>query len=86
MVRQGGHPNPHLDPKIKKLNLTDQDKKDLVEFMKACTGDFPQIERDRLPEVTNGVTAVAHLQPALGLASWVCACRDRHRAKCFGAS
>ena len=47
---KGGHPNPSLSDKIKKLNLTDQDKKDLVEFMKACTGDFPQVASDRLPE------------------------------------
>ena len=31
-------------------DLSDQDKKDLVEFMKACTGEFPKIERGRLPE------------------------------------
>lgn len=47
---KGGHPNPHLSPRIKKLDLTDQDKKDLVEFMKACTGDFPLINTGRLPE------------------------------------
>jgi cytochrome c peroxidase len=47
---KGGHPNPHLDEKIKKLDLTDQDKKDLVAFMKACSGDFPKIERGRIPE------------------------------------
>ena len=47
---KGGHPNPKLDSKIKKLDLTDQDKKDLVEFMKACTGEFPKVARDRLPE------------------------------------
>ncbi len=47
---KGGHPNPSLDEKMKKLDLTDQDKKDLVEFIKACTGDFPKIERNRLPE------------------------------------
>ncbi len=47
---KGGHPNPHLDPKIKKLDLTDQEKADLVEFMKACTGDFPVVNRDRLPK------------------------------------
>ncbi|HEY4312756.1 MAG TPA: cytochrome c peroxidase [Pirellulales bacterium] len=47
---KGGHPNPTLDPKIKKLNLTDQEKTDLVEFMKACTGDFPKIETGRLPK------------------------------------
>lgn len=47
---KGGHPNPTLDAKMKPLKLTDQDKKDLVEFMKACTGDFPKIERGRLPQ------------------------------------
>ena len=46
---KGGHPNPWLSDKIKKLDLTDQDKKDLVEFMKACTGPFPEVVRDRLP-------------------------------------
>ena len=47
---KGGFPNEFLDAKIKKLDLTDQDKQDLVEFMKACTGDFPKIEKGRLPE------------------------------------
>jgi cytochrome c peroxidase len=44
----GGHPNPHLSDKMKKLDLTEQDKQDLVEFMKALTGDFPKIESGRL--------------------------------------
>jgi len=47
---KGGHPNPTLDEKIKKLELTDQDKQDLVAFMKACTGEFPVVETGRLPE------------------------------------
>jgi cytochrome c peroxidase len=47
---KGGHPNPHLDPKIKQLNLTDQEKADLVAYMKALTGELPQVERGRLPE------------------------------------
>lgn len=47
---KGGHPNPHLDEKIKKLNLTDQDKADLVAFMQACSGDFPVVATGRLPE------------------------------------
>ncbi|MBX3415077.1 MAG: c-type cytochrome [Pirellulales bacterium] len=46
---KGGEPNPYLNQRIKKLDLTDQDKKDLVEFMKACSGEFPQVETDRLP-------------------------------------
>ncbi|MGD9645233.1 MAG: cytochrome c peroxidase [Pirellulales bacterium] len=47
---KGGHPNKWLDPKIKKLDLTDQEEQDIVEFMKACTGDFPKIESGRLPQ------------------------------------
>lgn len=47
---KGGHPNPHLSDKIKKLDLTDEDKADLVAFMEACTGEFPTMVRDRLPE------------------------------------
>jgi cytochrome c peroxidase len=49
---KGGAPNKNLDSNIRKLNLTDQDKKDLVAFMKALSGegwqhaqppaDFPQ--------------------------------------------
>lgn len=47
---KGGTPNPWLSDKVKKLNLSDQDKKDLVAFMKACTGPFPKVETGRLPE------------------------------------
>jgi cytochrome c peroxidase len=47
---KGGHPNPHLSDKIKKLDLTAQDKKDLVEFMKALTGPLPEMETARLPQ------------------------------------
>lgn len=47
---KGGTPNPWLSTKVKKLDLKPEEKADLVEFMKACTGDFPKIERGRLPE------------------------------------
>jgi len=47
---KGGTPNPQLSKKVVKLNLNDQQKSDLVEFMKACTGSFPKIEEERLPE------------------------------------
>ena len=48
---KGGHPNPHLSEKVKKLDLSDQDKADLVAFMKeGLTGSFPKIERGRLPK------------------------------------
>ncbi len=46
---KGGHPNPHLSGKIRPLKLTPQEKADLVEFMKACTGPTPTVETSRLP-------------------------------------
>jgi cytochrome c peroxidase len=36
---KGGLPNKNLDERMKKLNLTAQDKKDLVEFMKSLNGE-----------------------------------------------
>jgi len=46
---KGGHPNPYLSDKVKKLDLSTQDKNDLVEFMKALTGPLPEMETARLP-------------------------------------
>ncbi len=47
---KGGHPNPYLSEKIKKLDLNEQDKQDLVAFMKeGLTSDFPPVEMARLP-------------------------------------
>ncbi|HEX5008462.1 MAG TPA: cytochrome c peroxidase [Hyphomonadaceae bacterium] len=46
---KGGHPNQWLDEKIKKLELTDQAKKDLVAFMKeGLTGELPKVNAERL--------------------------------------
>jgi cytochrome c peroxidase len=36
---KGGNPNKNIDEKMKKLNLTDVEKKDLVEFLKALSGE-----------------------------------------------
>jgi cytochrome c peroxidase len=47
---KGGHPNPYLSEKIKKLDLTQQDKEDLVAFMESLTGELPAVEEARLPE------------------------------------
>lgn len=47
---KGGTPNKWLSDKIVKLDLTMQDKQDLVAFMEACTGDFPKVESGRLPQ------------------------------------
>jgi cytochrome c peroxidase len=47
---KGGHPNDHLSKNIRRLELSDQDKADLVAFMKACTGEFPRVEQGRLPQ------------------------------------
>ncbi len=47
---KGGMPNKNLSDKVKKLNLNKQQVQDIVAFMKACTGRFPKVERERLPE------------------------------------
>ncbi|MEZ6108046.1 MAG: cytochrome c peroxidase [Pirellulaceae bacterium] len=47
---KGGHPNAFLSDKIKKLDLTDQDRADLVAYMRALTGEFTPVRVDRLPE------------------------------------
>jgi cytochrome c peroxidase len=36
---KGGIPNRNLDANLKKLNLTDAEKRDLVAFMKALSGE-----------------------------------------------
>ncbi|MDQ1273787.1 MAG: cytochrome c peroxidase, partial [Planctomycetota bacterium] len=36
---KGGVPNPNLDGGIRPLNLSEDEKKDLVEFMKSLTSD-----------------------------------------------
>ena len=36
--------NPHLDPEMKPLELTADERKDLVEFMKALTGEVTRVE------------------------------------------
>lgn len=42
---KGGVPNPNLDGGIRPLNLTEEEKKDLVEFMKSLTSDdLPESE------------------------------------------
>ena len=46
---KGGGKNPHLDPLILPLNLTDPEKKDLVEFLKALTGEKLNIAMPKLP-------------------------------------
>jgi cytochrome c peroxidase len=47
---KGGHPNPYLSDKVKKFEATEQDKDDLVEFMRSLTGRFPTVREDRLPQ------------------------------------
>ncbi len=48
---KGGHPNPYLSDKVKKLDLTDQEVRDIVAFMEeGLTSDFPKVRRDRLPQ------------------------------------
>ncbi len=43
---KGGQPNPWLSPKIKPLNLNDQEKTDLVEFLKTLSGEISWYGKD----------------------------------------
>lgn len=48
---KGGHPNPHLHERIKKLNLTKEEMEDLVAFMEqGLSSPLPNIPKPRLPE------------------------------------
>jgi cytochrome c peroxidase len=46
---KGGGKNPQLDPFITPLNLTADEKKDLVEFLKALTGEHLALVPPKLP-------------------------------------
>jgi cytochrome c peroxidase len=50
----GGIPNPALDKDIKPLNLTEQEKKDVVAFMKALTSEPLKVELPTLPAGPEG--------------------------------
>ena len=48
---KGGHKNQWLSDKMKPLNLTEQERVDLVAFMvEGLTGSFPKVEQGRLPK------------------------------------
>ena len=53
---KGGNANPYLSKDIKPLNLTDQEKKDLVEFMKALDGEVIPVALPKLPAGPDGVS------------------------------
>lgn len=46
---QGGQPNPFLSPLIEPLDLSAEEQADLVAFLEALTGKWPQVETGRLP-------------------------------------
>jgi cytochrome c peroxidase len=46
---KGGEPNPNLSPLMKPLGLTGDEKKDLIEFLKALTGEPLKVTMPKLP-------------------------------------
>jgi cytochrome c peroxidase len=46
LYNEGGRHNEWLSPKMKALNLSEQDQRDLIEFMKALSGDVTWFEKD----------------------------------------
>lgn len=51
---RGGNANPYLDKDMKKLELTAQERADVVEFLKALTGEARKVELPALPEGPDG--------------------------------
>ena len=51
---RGGNANPTLDKDMKKLNLTAQEKRDVVAFMKALTGQPVKVALPTLPPGADG--------------------------------
>ena len=39
---RGGQPNPWLDEKMRPLNLTEEEKGDLLQFLESLTGEVPE--------------------------------------------
>jgi len=37
---RGGNPNPHLDPEVRPLHLTAEEKETLLAFLKSLSGDI----------------------------------------------
>jgi cytochrome c peroxidase len=75
---KGGNKNPALDREMKPLNLTDAEKADLVEFMKALTGQVVAVALPTLPVGPDG--KAPNPQDALGPAPKVAGdIRDIHR-------
>ncbi len=53
IMASGGIENHNISPMLKKVKdakLTDQDKADLTAFLKALTGDIPQVEAPEMPK------------------------------------
>jgi cytochrome c peroxidase len=54
----GGHPNPYLDKELqKKLELTREEKADVVAFMKALDGELTKVTLPTLPLGSDGKSA-----------------------------
>jgi cytochrome c peroxidase len=51
---RGGNANPNLDKDIKKLNLTKEEKADVVAFLKALDGEVRKVELPKLPDGPEG--------------------------------
>jgi cytochrome c peroxidase len=47
---QGGGNNPHLSPLIKPLNMTAEEKADLIAFLKALTGEAIKFAMPQMPK------------------------------------
>ena len=56
---RGGNPNPHLDPEVRPLKLTTEEKKALVAFLHTLTGEIGEgVERSPTKPSADQIDAV----------------------------
>jgi cytochrome c peroxidase len=49
-IAQGGTPNPHLDPLVRKLDLSAEERGQLVAFLQSLSGPSTPVALGRMPE------------------------------------
>lgn len=76
---RGGNPNPYLSKDIKPLNLTPQEKADLVEFMKSLEGEVVPVALPKLPPGPDGSSPDPRAALAVPTAAKAAALPTAHR-------
>jgi len=76
---KGGVRNPALDAEMKPLNLTDAEKTDLVNFLRALTGQAVEVAMPRLPQGPDGKSPDPRAALNMGAPKTALNLREAHR-------